>query len=138
MRVARHEEAQDGRGEEISGRARDTGDSGAEKGAALSELASEGRRRAGERGASRGHAGKDDDRDGHEGHHGERRGDDEERRSEGEDSGDDVWGTDEMRDADADSSTPHTDPDEDHEASATEKTDEARESDGSADSESRP
>lgn len=129
----------DGRGEDVSGTARETEQSGADKGAEISELASEGRSRAGERGASRGHAGKGHDRDGHKGHHGERRGDDEERRSEGEDSGDDVWGgTDEVRDGDADSSTRHTDPDEDHEASATEKTDEARESYGSADSESRP
>lgn len=127
-----------GRGEDVSGTARDTDKSGADKGAAISDLASEGRSRAGEHGASRGHAGKDHDRDGHKGHDGERRGDDEERRSQGEDSGDDVWGTEEMRDADADSSTRHTDPDEDHEASATEKTDEARESYGSADSESRP
>jgi hypothetical protein len=128
----------DGRGEEVSGTARDTGESGADKGAAISELASEGRSRAGERGASRGHADKGHDRDGHKGHHGEHRGDDEERRSQGEDSGDDVWGTDELRDGDADSSTRHTDPDEGREASATEKTDEARESYGSADSESRP
>lgn len=128
----------DGHGEKVSGLARDTGESGADKGAAISELASEGRSRAGERGASRGHADKGEDRDGHKGHHGERRGDDEERRSQGEDSGDDVWGTDEVRDADADSSTRHTDPDEDREASATEKTDEARESYGSVDSESRP
>ncbi|HET7532478.1 MAG TPA: hypothetical protein VFJ83_04965 [Nocardioidaceae bacterium] len=128
----------DGRGEDVSGTARDTEEAGADKGAAISELASHGRSRAGERGGSHGHADKGHDRDGHKGRQGEHRGDDEERRSEGEDSGDDVWGTDEVRDGDADSTTRHTDPDEDHEASATEKTDEARESYGSADSESRP
>jgi len=127
----------DSRGEAISGLARNPGESGVDKGAKISELASEGRSRAGERGASRGHADKGHDGDVHEGRQGEHRGDGE-RRSQGEDSGDDVWGTDELRDADADSSTHHTDPDEDREASATEKTDEARESYGSADSESRP
>lgn len=128
----------DGRGEEVSGLARDTGDSGVDKGAAISELASDGRSRAGERGASRGHADKGHDRDGHKGRHGEHRGDDEELRSQGEDAGDDAWRTDEMQDGDAPSSTIPTDPDEDREASTTEKTDEARESQGSADSESRP
>ncbi|MGH3364275.1 MAG: hypothetical protein ACRDOW_06060 [Nocardioidaceae bacterium] len=127
-----------GHGEKVSGTARDTEKTGADKGAAISELASEGRSRAGEHGASRGHAAKGHDRAGHKGQHGEHRGDDEERRSQGEDSGDDVWGTDEMRDADTDSSTDPADADDDREASATEKTDEARESYGSADSESRP
>jgi hypothetical protein len=127
-----------GNGEAVSGTARDTERAGVDKGAEISELASQGRSRAGERGASRGHAATGHDRAGHKGHHGEHRGDDEERRSQGEDSGDDVWGTDEVPDADADSSTRHTGPDEDGEASATEKTDEARESYGSADSESRP
>jgi hypothetical protein len=127
-----------GHGEKVSGTARDTGESGADKGSAISDLASEGRSRAGERGASRGHADQGEDRDGHEAPHGERRGDDEERRAQGEDSGDDVWGTDEMPDGDAASSTDPAEANEDREASATEKTDEARESHGSADSESRP
>jgi len=153
--------SRDGLGEEISGRARDTGDSGAEKGAALSELASEGRRRAGERGVSRGHAGRghhrhrhgDHDGDGHEGRHGEHR-DHDEHRSHGEGAGDDAWVTpDDTRDGDARGSTRPTTPDEDGESlgsddgtdehreswdSDDDRTDEDRESLDSADSESRP
>jgi len=146
--------APDSRGEEISGLARDSGASGADKGAAISGLASDGRSRAGERGVSRGHAGRAHDGHRHKGHDGHRHkdhdgghGDDGERRIDDERSarggkvGDDAWETpDELPDGDARSSAPSITPDEDREAFSpdAETTDEDRESDGSADPESRP
>jgi hypothetical protein len=131
----------DSRGGEVSGLARHTEESGVDKGAEISKLASKGMSRAGEHGGSRGHADKGHDRDGHKGHPGEHRGDDDERRSQDGDAGDDVWGTsDEMRDGDAPGSMPPTDPDEDRESSDSDddRTDEDRESLDSADSKSRP